>query len=123
MRRVPQVGRQDIKGMALECLVAEATVRTDGWQSYRVLKECAHQDEPVVTGSGKNAVHLFPWVHTLIANVKGNIRGFIMASVKNIFLATWLNFATGLTDDSGKTKCSTACSPLALALKPLLFRR
>jgi hypothetical protein len=27
-----------------------------------------------VTGSGQNAVGLFPWVHTLIANVKGNIR-------------------------------------------------
>ena len=24
---------------------------------------------------GKNAARLFPWVHTLIANVKGNIRG------------------------------------------------
>jgi transposase-like protein len=75
MRRVPTVGRQDIKGMALECLVPAATVRTDGWQSYRVLKELSHQHEPVVTGSGRNAVKLFPWVHTLIANVKGNIRG------------------------------------------------
>jgi hypothetical protein len=28
-----------------------------------------------VTGSGKTAVRLLPWVHTLIANVKGNIRG------------------------------------------------
>ena len=28
-----------------------------------------------MTGSGKPAVHLFPWVHALIAKVKGNIRG------------------------------------------------
>jgi hypothetical protein len=28
-----------------------------------------------VTGSGKNATRLFPWGHTLIANVKGNILG------------------------------------------------
>lgn len=29
----------------------------------------------MVASSGENAVKLFPWVHTLIANVKGNIRG------------------------------------------------
>lgn len=75
MRRVPKVGRNDIKGMAQECLVAEATVRTDGWRPYGVLAELSHHHQPVITGSGKNAVNLFPWVHTLIANVKGNIRG------------------------------------------------
>jgi len=75
MRQVPKVSRHDIKSMTQECLVAQATVRTDGWQAYRVLAELPHRHEPVVTGSGKNAVHLFPWVHTLIANVKGNIRG------------------------------------------------
>jgi hypothetical protein len=75
MRRVPKVGRHDIKSMAQECLSVAATVRTDGWQPYQVLAELSHRHEPVITGSGKNAVNLFPWVHTLIANVKGNIRG------------------------------------------------
>jgi len=75
LRQVPQVGRHDLKGMAQECLVAAATVRTDGWRAYRVLAEVTHRHEPVMTGSGKPAMHLSPWVHTLIAKVKGNIRG------------------------------------------------
>ena len=75
LRQVPQVGRHDLKGMAQECLLAAATVRTDGWRAYRVLAEVTHRHEPVMTGSGKPAMHLSPWVHTLIAKVKGNIRG------------------------------------------------
>jgi len=31
--------------------------------------------EPVVVGCGQNAAKVLPWVHTLIANIKGNIRG------------------------------------------------
>ena len=30
LRQVPQAGRHDLKGMAQDCLVAAATVRTDG---------------------------------------------------------------------------------------------
>lgn len=75
MRRVPRMGGEEIQTMAQECLATTARVRTDGWKSYRVLDSMLHQHKPVVTCSGKRAVTLFPWVHTLIANVKGNIRG------------------------------------------------
>ena len=46
LRQVPQAGRHDLKGMAQECLLAAATVRTDGWQAYRVLAEVPHRHEP-----------------------------------------------------------------------------
>ena len=49
--------------------------RTDGWQAYRVLNSESSFHVPTVTGSEKNTARLFPWVHTLIVNVKGNIRG------------------------------------------------
>jgi len=75
MRQVPRVSGDEIKAMAQACLAAEVVARTDGWQAYRVLNSESSFHVPIVTGSGKNAGRLFPWVHTLIANVKGNIRG------------------------------------------------
>lgn len=75
MRQVPKVGAADIQGIVRECLAPEAIARTYGWQAYGVIASLPQRHEPVVTGSGENAVTLFPWVHTLIANVKGNIRG------------------------------------------------
>ena len=44
-------------------------VRTDGWIAYRVLDNEKSKHEPVVVGSGKNAVRLLPWVHSLIAPI------------------------------------------------------
>jgi len=75
MRQVPRVSGDEIKAMAQACLATEVVARTDGWQAYRVLNSESSFHVPTVTGSGKNAGRLFPWVHTLIANVKGNIRG------------------------------------------------
>jgi transposase-like protein len=75
MRQVPKVGAAEIAGVVRECLEAEAIARTDGWRAYRIIASLPQRHEPVVTGSGKNAGRLFPWVHTLIADVKGNIRG------------------------------------------------
>src|SRR5208337_4109965 len=54
----------------------EALIKTDGWQGYSFLDaspDLRHQW--LVPGSGKEAAKALPWVHTLIANIKGNIRG------------------------------------------------
>ena len=74
-----------------------------------------------MTGSGKPAVHLFPWVHTLIAKVKGNIRGGYHGLVKTICPATWPNFATVLTDDSGKTRCLNRMLTACLGTQTITF--
>jgi hypothetical protein len=75
MRQIPGVRGDEIKAMAQACLAAEVVARTNGWQAYRVLNSEASFHIPIVTGSGTNVARLFPWVHTLIANVKGTIRG------------------------------------------------
>jgi hypothetical protein len=49
--------------------------RTGFWQAYRALNSKLSFHVATVTVSGKNAARLFPWVHPLITNVKGNIRG------------------------------------------------
>jgi transposase-like protein len=75
MRLVPRVSAAEIQALVEERLTAAVVVRTDGWQGYTVLDSPPGRHEWVVPGSGKEAVKVLPWVHTLIANVKGNIRG------------------------------------------------
>ncbi len=74
-RMVPRVSGQEIQALVRERLVAEVVVKTDGWQGYSVLDDSIRRHEWLVPGSGKEAAKVLPWVHTLIANIKGNIRG------------------------------------------------
>jgi len=76
MRLVPRVSGEEIQALVRERLVKEVVVKTDGWQGYSVLDDPPRRrHEWLVPGSGKEAVKVLPWVHTLIANIKGNIRG------------------------------------------------
>jgi len=50
-----------------------ATVRTDGYSSYRVLSKSYTHDGKKV--EAKDAAKLLPWVHTLIGNTKTFLRG------------------------------------------------
>jgi transposase-like protein len=72
---VPQVSRDEIQPLIKERLATEAVIKTDGWQGYSFLDASPHyQHEWLVPGSGKEAPKVLPWVHTLIATIKGNIR-------------------------------------------------
>ena len=53
----------------------DVIIRTDGWRAYRSAVSDPPQQEPTVVGPGPNAVKVLPWVHALIANAKGNLRG------------------------------------------------
>jgi transposase-like protein len=75
MRSVPVVSGPEIVSHWEDCLKEEAVIRTDGWQAYRALASDTRRHEPTVVGEGANAVKVLPWVHVLIANAKGNIRG------------------------------------------------
>lgn len=75
MRQVGRLSAAEIHSTFAEHLQQDWIVRTDGWPSYGIFDSAQGEHQPVLTGSGRNAVKLLPWVHTLIANVKGNIRG------------------------------------------------
>jgi transposase-like protein len=75
MHQVPTVSAHQIHEIANTALGEAVVVRTDGWRAYRVLDDNHRTHEPIVVGDGRNAVKVLPWVHTLIANIKGNIRG------------------------------------------------
>jgi hypothetical protein len=76
LRLVPRVSREEIQALVQERLDTEAVIKTDGWQGYSFLDAAPGlRHEWLVPGSEKEAVKVLPWVHTLIANMKGNIRG------------------------------------------------
>jgi transposase-like protein len=75
MERVDKLDRDMISRAFENHLDGDVTIRTDGWSPYRVLKTGQRQHDSVVVGSGKDASKLLPWVHTLISNMKNNLRG------------------------------------------------
>jgi transposase-like protein len=89
MQHVHTVSAHQIHEIAQEVLDEDVVVRTDGWPAYRVLNTHQSTHEPVVVRFGANAVTVLPWVHTLIANVKGNIRG-VYHGVSNKHLDRYL---------------------------------
>jgi hypothetical protein len=50
-------------------------LKTDGWGAYRRVARAGYGHEAIVTGSGREAVVKFPWVHTFIGNLKRMILG------------------------------------------------
>jgi len=66
-----------------EKIEKDAVLKTDGWRPYSALKTDKRKHEPITVGSGENASGLLPWVHILISNIKGNIRGTYHGVDKN----------------------------------------
>lgn len=74
MRVLDRVNTEEIKAAAGETIAGGSRVATDGLGSYRKgLSGFEHQR--TVLGSGQAASEKLPWVHIVIANVKGMIRG------------------------------------------------
>jgi transposase-like protein len=75
MKVVPKVDGDNIKITATDTVKQGSTIKTDGWPAYNAVKEQGFQHEKVVIGDPKKASELLPWVHTIIANCKGVLRG------------------------------------------------
>jgi len=75
MCQIDKVSKDELDNKVKGHLQQDCRVRTDGWRAYGVFASQQINHEPVVVGCGQNAAKVLPWVHTLIANIKGNIRG------------------------------------------------
>ena len=74
MRVLEGVKAEQIKEAANQTINAGSSVRTDGLNSCRSGLSGFEHDR-MVLGSGPAASEKLPWVHILIANVKGMLRG------------------------------------------------
>ena len=76
MHKVEKISSDNIRTIAAEGFAKGTVAKTDGLHAYGVaFRDGDHRHEAVVIGSGKQAPKLLPWVHTLLSNIKGNIRG------------------------------------------------
>ncbi len=75
MRHVPEMGRSEITSVASEEISCRSTISADGWSAYRPPGANGHDHEYVALMRDKAGLEQLKWVHTLIANIKGNMRG------------------------------------------------
>jgi hypothetical protein len=75
MASVRRVTGHHLKRFAVKAIAKGAKLRTDGWGAYRVVAKAGYEHEPIITGSGREAVQTFPWIHTFIGNMKRMILG------------------------------------------------
>ncbi len=75
MSAVERLTADEILQCMGESLQGDSTLRSDGWPSYGVLGCRVRAHEKVVVGTGPQAARLLPWVHTMVANAKGILRG------------------------------------------------
>jgi hypothetical protein len=102
---------------------AKVVVKTDGWQGYSFLVAAPSQrHEWLVPGAGKAVVKVLPWVHTLIANIKGTIGGVHHGVSPKHLPRILRNSAIVSTAVFGNRQCPTACRMLASTLQALLSR-
>jgi len=75
MHHVPAVDSDQILSIAQDKIQPASDVRTDGWRAYQKLGSKGFVHESVIVSKDKEALKQLKWVHVMIANVKGNIRG------------------------------------------------
>lgn len=75
MEHVPEVSRKEILSATKANVALGSAVRSDGWEAYRILGSEGFQHSYVVLMKDAEGLKQLKWVHTLIANIKGNIRG------------------------------------------------
>lgn len=75
MSSVKRVNGHCLWRFAQRVIAKGSTLRTDGWGAYRRVAMAGYTHQSVTTGSGREAVRVFPWLHTFIANMKRMILG------------------------------------------------
>jgi len=75
MGRLGKVDGPSLRRFTERAIEKGATLRTDGWGSYRSVVKAGYAHERIVTGGGKVAGQTFPWLHTFIGNMKRMLLG------------------------------------------------
>ena len=77
MKTLRNVGGKGLKAWFSRGFVEGAQVHTDGWKAYNVLEVYGFKHEShKMPGGWRSARHpAFPWVNTVLGNLKGNIQG------------------------------------------------
>ena len=91
----------------------DCVVRTDGWLAHGIVASEQSGHQPEVVGSGENTAQVPPWVHTVTANIKGNIHG-VYRGVSSTHLRRYLpefcsRFNRGFGESQMYNRILTTC--------------
>lgn len=75
MNVVPRVDSENVKKTATANIEKGSIIQTDGWPAYYAVREQGFFHWRIKIGDPKKASILLPWVHTIISNCKGVLRG------------------------------------------------
>ena len=75
MSVVSKIDKVNISQVAQDKIESGSKVKTDGWRAYNTLEKHGVEHIKKIIGDPKNASVVLPWVHTVIANCKGVLRG------------------------------------------------
>jgi transposase-like protein len=75
MSVVSKIDKVNISQVAQNKIESGSKVITDGWPAYNTLEKTDIEHIKKVVGDPKNASVVLPWVHTVIANCKGILKG------------------------------------------------
>lgn len=75
LRQVQKADAGELLAIARDKIRQHSTVRTDGWRAYGILGENGLEHTKVIVSKDTDALRELRWVHILIGNAKGNIRG------------------------------------------------
>lgn len=77
MKVLRHVGKRDLQAWFSRGFAEGSTILTDGWKAYSFLGEAGFDHQPhTMPGGWRSAKHpAFPWVNTVLGNLKGNIKG------------------------------------------------
>lgn len=75
MRVVERLDERNLKKFTSQDLNPHATIRTDGFSSYKTLDKSGYDNWAETLETPENASKFLPWVHILISNSKAILRG------------------------------------------------
>jgi len=75
IRTVPNLSGRYINKFVQSKIHQDSIIKTDGWKGYSGLSKKGFHHDIIVTGGGKAAGELFPWVHVVIGNLKRFLLG------------------------------------------------
>lgn len=72
---VDRIGEEAVRALARKRIRVGQTIKPDGYSSFKTLTKDGYQHERVLIGTPEQASEKFPWVHTVISNVKSALQG------------------------------------------------
>lgn len=92
MAVVSEASKDQLCGFVERCIAPGSTVRTDGWQSYRSLKDRGYvHDRVIQKGNAQDPSELLPGVHRLASLVKRWLPGTHQGAVSPTHLRYYLD--------------------------------